>query len=110
MIPLILTILGYLMIPAFLIFCSVYPVTLDTNAWYDSTAWMMLVLSFVLNILCFFISILYIIKKYKIWLSITALIFSIIYIIVVFSTVSIEKIVITEENIFTHQNYKYIDK
>ena len=57
--PLILTISGYFLIIIFIIFTLVFPVSLDSDAWYDWISWMMLILSLILNILCFFISVFY---------------------------------------------------
>lgn len=51
--PLILTISGYFLIIIFIIFTLVFPVSLDSDAWYDWISWMMLILSLILNILCF---------------------------------------------------------
>ena len=92
--PLILTISGYFLVIIFIIFTLVFPVSLDSNAWYDWISWAMLILSLILNILCFFISIYYLIKKRKIWTNIIACLLSIVFMIIAFSLVSIE----TNEN------------
>lgn len=100
--PLILTISGYFLVIIFIIFTLVFPVSLDSNAWYDWISWAMLILSLILNILCFFISIYYLIKKRKIWTNIIACIWtniiacllSIVFMIIAFSLVSIETVII----------------
>ena len=92
--PLILTISGYFLVIIFIIFTLVFPVSLDSNAWYDWISWMMLILSLILNILCFFISIYYLIKKRKIWTNIIACLLSIVFMIIAFSLVSIETVII----------------
>ena len=79
--PLILTISGYFLIIIFIIFTLVFPVSLDSDAWYDWISWMMLILSLILNILCFFISVFYIINKNITWANIIAFIISIDYLL-----------------------------
>lgn len=92
--PLILTILGYSLIIIFIIFTLLFPVSLDSDVWYNWTSWIILIFSFILNMLCFFISVFHIIKKRKIWVNIIACILSAIFIIIAFSIVSIESAVI----------------
>lgn len=92
--PLILTISGYFLIIIFIIFTLVFPVSLDSDAWYDWISWIMLILSLILNILCFFISVIYIINKRRIWANIIACILSIVFMIIAFSLVSIKTVIV----------------
>lgn len=92
--PLILTISGYFLIIIFIIFTLVFPVSLDSDAWYDWISWMMLILSLILNILCFFISVFYIKNKRRTWANIIACILSIVFMIIAFSLVSIETVIV----------------
>lgn len=92
--PLILTISGYFLIIIFIIFSLLFPVSLDSDAWYDWVSWIILILSLILNISCFLMSIYYMIKKNKIWINIIACILSVIFMIIAFSTVSVETVII----------------
>ena len=92
--PLILTISGYFLIIIFIIFTLVFPVSLDSDAWYDWISWMMLILSLILNILCFFISVFYIKNKRRTWANMIACILSIVFMIIAFSLVSIETVIV----------------
>lgn len=92
--PLLLTISGYLLIIVFIIFTIIFPVSLDSGAWYDWLSRMMLVLALILNIAGFLWSVICLMKKRKLAVNILACLLSLVFIIVSCSIISVISITV----------------
>lgn len=92
--PLLLTISGYLLIIVFIIFTMMFPVSLDSGAWYDWLSRVMLVLALILNIAGFLWSVICLIKKRKLAVNVLACLLSLIFMIVLYSMISVESITV----------------